>query len=170
MTDLSERFRSLWLHDMMKKAVASYSADDFWVSTGELLILSLWSHCYTEVWLWQATVELLHFHLHFFKNVHACVHTFVHTHTASGLGGPCFDLIYLWALPLPIKDGGGRGPVWELKLFMASFLSKQKIIQLMCVIHIFPSADPGRGVERSKTAFFFIGQGSWSLTQTNSQF
>lgn len=30
---------------------------------------------------------------------------------------------------------------------MASFLSKQKIIQLMCVIHIFPFADPGRGVE-----------------------
>lgn len=30
---------------------------------------------------------------------------------------------------------------------MASFLSKQKIIQLMCVIHIFPFVDPGRGVE-----------------------
>lgn len=31
---------------------------------------------------------------------------------------------------------------------MASFLSKQKIIQLMCVIHIFPLADPGRGDQR----------------------
>lgn len=30
---------------------------------------------------------------------------------------------------------------------MPSFLSKQKIIQLMCVIHIFPFADSGRGVE-----------------------
>lgn len=37
---------------------------------------------------------------------------------------------------------------------MASFLSKQKIIQLMCVIHIFPFADPGRGV-KIKDSFLF---------------
>lgn len=37
---------------------------------------------------------------------------------------------------------------------MASFLSKQKIIQLMCVIHIFPLADPGRGAE-IKDGFLF---------------
>lgn len=38
---------------------------------------------------------------------------------------------------------------------MASFLSKQKIIQLMCVIHIFPFADPGRGVEIKDSPLFF---------------
>ena len=37
---------------------------------------------------------------------------------------------------------------------MPSFLSKQKIIQLMCVIHIFPFADPGRGV-KIKDSFLF---------------
>lgn len=37
---------------------------------------------------------------------------------------------------------------------MASFLSKQKIIQLMYVIHIFPFADPGRGAE-IKDSFLF---------------
>lgn len=37
---------------------------------------------------------------------------------------------------------------------MPSFLSKQKIIQLMCVIHIFPFADPGRG-EEIKDSFLF---------------
>ena len=38
---------------------------------------------------------------------------------------------------------------------MASFLSKQKIIQLMCVIHIFPFADPGRGVEIKDSFLFY---------------
>lgn len=37
---------------------------------------------------------------------------------------------------------------------MPSSLSKQKIIQLMCVMHIFPFADPGRGVE-IKDGFLF---------------
>lgn len=38
---------------------------------------------------------------------------------------------------------------------MASFLSKQKIIQLMCVIHIFPFADPGRGEEIKDSLLFY---------------
>lgn len=38
---------------------------------------------------------------------------------------------------------------------MASFLSKQKIIQLMCVIHIFPFADPGRGLEIKDSLLFY---------------
>lgn len=38
---------------------------------------------------------------------------------------------------------------------MASFLSKQRIIQLMCVIHIFPFADPGRGVEIKDSFLFY---------------
>ena len=38
---------------------------------------------------------------------------------------------------------------------MASFLSKQKIIQLMCVIHIFPFADPGRGEEIKESSFSY---------------
>lgn len=45
---------------------------------------------------------------------------------------------------------GGSG----LRLFMTSLLSKQKIIQLMCVIHIFPFADPGSRVE-IKAGFLF---------------
>lgn len=104
------------------------------------------------VWLWHATVGLLHFHLHFFKL--SCMCTHMHTHIASGLTAPCFHLIYLWALPLPIKEGGQWRADLRLGLFMASFLSKQKIIQLMCVIHIFPFADPGRGVE-IKASFLF---------------
>lgn len=38
---------------------------------------------------------------------------------------------------------------------MASFLSKQKIIQLMCIIYIFPLADPGRGVEIKDSFLFY---------------
>lgn len=37
--------------------------------------------------------------------------------------------------------------IWKRRLFMVSFLSKQKIIQLMCEIHIFPFADPRRRSE-----------------------
>lgn len=50
-------------------------------------------------------------------------------------------ILYLWGLPLSIKQMVGGVLISELRLFKASFLSKQKIIQLMCAIQVFPFAD-----------------------------
>ena len=40
------------------------------------------------------------------KSFQARVHTYTHKYIASGLEEPRFHLMYLWALPLPIKQRG----------------------------------------------------------------
>lgn len=75
-------------------------------------------------------------------------------HMALGLATHAFISSIFRPFHFPLRRLCGGGLIWELRLFMASFLSKQKIIQLMYVIHIFPFADPGRGAE-IKDSFHF---------------
>lgn len=89
------------------------------------------------------------------------MHTHTHTHAcaASGLAGPCFHLIYLWALPLPIREW-----VWEkadlrTQTFHGFFHFKTKDYSINVYNTHLPFADPGRGVEIKDSCLFFENSG-----------